>query len=143
MFLEFDENDSLNWKNNNSASSLSGYVSFNSLFNYPSNINSFPTLFSLVFLHYRFKQHLNSANVFPPLSLLSFNSSHAPIVDFPYTDTEFEELLLNFTYGASSSPPLTPNISTDSSIFSKEFAAFHELSLHVFSSLSSHYYFLC
>jgi hypothetical protein len=130
-FSEFNENDLMNWKNN---------VLVNSLFNSLSNINSFSMLFSSVFLHHRFKQHLDSVNVFSLFLFLSSNSSHIPIVDFPYTDTEFEKFLLNFTYRTSSSSPSSLNISTNSSTFSKEFVVFHKLFLHVFSFSSSHYY---
>jgi hypothetical protein len=56
-FLEFDEIDSLNQKNNYSMSDWSGYVSDNSLFNFPFNsllvltdIKSDTMSFSLVFL---------------------------------------------------------------------------------------------
>jgi hypothetical protein len=131
----------LNQKNNNSASGLSGYVSFNSPFNSPSNINSPSMLFSSVFSHYGFEQHLDPATVFLPLSLLSSNLSHALIVDSPYTDTEFEKVLLHFAYGSSSSSPLFPNISIDSPMSLEEFEDLLH-SLHVFFSSSSHYYSL-
>jgi hypothetical protein len=137
-FPKFDENDSLNQKNNNSTSSSSGYVSN------LTNINSPPMLFSPVLSHHGLEQHLNPANVFPLLSPLSVILSHLLIVDSPCTNTKFEKLLLHFVYRSltSSPSPSSPNSPTDSSMSSKEFAACYELSLHVFSSSSSHYYSL-
>jgi hypothetical protein len=105
MFLKFDENDLLNWKNNNSTSDSSGYMSFNPLFNFPSkltSLNSSPMLFSSVFSQHKSEQHLNSAIVFSFLFLLSPNSTHLLIVDSLYTNSEFEKLLLYFAYR---SPP--------------------------------------
>jgi hypothetical protein len=85
-FPEFDKNASPNQKNNNSASDSSDYV---------SNINSLPTLFSLVFSLHRFKQHFNPKNVFSSLLSLSFNLSHSFTVDsLNSTDINFEKLLL-------------------------------------------------
>jgi hypothetical protein len=140
-FPKFNKNDSSNQKNNNSTSSLSSYVLFNSLFNSPLNINNLLMLFSSVFSYHRSEQHLYPANVFSLLSLLSsfFNSLK---VDSTSSNTDFENLILHFTYGFATSSSSFPNTSTDSPTFSKEFAAFYELSLYVFSSSFSHYYSL-
>jgi hypothetical protein len=141
-FPEFDENNLPNQKNKNSASSLSGYVSFNSLFNSLLNLNSSLTLFSSVFSQHGSEQYLDPITIFPPLLKLSFIVTHPLKVDFSYTDKDFEELLFYFVYRSSSFPPSFPNITTDSSMTSKEFKAFYQLSFHVFSFLSSHYYSL-
>jgi hypothetical protein len=139
-FPEFRENNSLNQKNNYSTS---GFMSFNS----PSkltSLNSSPTLFSSVFSHRESEQHLNSKNVFPPLSSLSPKLSHSPKVDSPYTNSKFENLLLHFTYRSSTSPPSSPssNQTTNNSMTSKQFGVFHQLPVHVFSSSSFFYYSL-
>jgi hypothetical protein len=69
-FSEFDEIDSLNQKNNYSTSGSSSYMSknslFNSLFNFPSDINKTTVVFSSVFLPQESEQHFNSSNVFSP-----------------------------------------------------------------------------
>jgi hypothetical protein len=73
MFLEFDEIDSLIQKNNYSVSSLSCYMSNNSLINSSlvlTEINSIITPFSSVFSLQEFEQHLHPSNVFFLLPLL-------------------------------------------------------------------------
>jgi hypothetical protein len=93
MFSKFDENASLNQKNNYSISS---YMSFNSSDNSPSkltSLNTLPTLFSSVLLQHKSKQHLNSVTVFPFLFLLSPVLSHSPTVDSSYTESDFKDLL--------------------------------------------------
>jgi hypothetical protein len=145
MFSEFNENNSLNQKNNNSTSSSSGYISYNFLFNSLSkltNLNSSSMLFSSVFSHHRSKQHLDSAIVFSLLSPLSSSLSNFPKVDSIYTDTKFEKLLFHFVYRSFLESSSFPNTSIDSSMILEEFVAFYELSFHVFSFLSSHYYSL-
>jgi hypothetical protein len=114
----------------------------NSLFNSPSNLNSSLMLLFSVLLQNRSEQHLNPATVFSLLSLLSLNSTHLLKVDSSYTDSDFKKLLFHFAYGSSSFSPFSPNNTTDSSTTSKEFTAFYQLSLHVFSSPFSHYYSL-
>jgi hypothetical protein len=139
-FPEFDENDSPNQKNNNFVSGSSSYVSINSLSNL-TNINNPPTLFSPVLSHHGLEQHLYPANVFPPLLSLSSSLSNSPKVDSTYSDTDFKDLILHFTYGSHSpSSPPSPNNITDSPTSQEEFKVFVELSLHVFSFFSSHYY---
>jgi hypothetical protein len=95
-FSEFNENNSLNQKNNYSMSSSSDYISFNSLFNplvnSPSkltSLNSPLTLFSSVLSQHGSEQHLDSATVFSPLSSLSLDLSHSLKVDSPCTESEF------------------------------------------------------
>jgi hypothetical protein len=151
-FLEFDEKDSSNQKNNYSASS---YMSFNSSFNSSNNfqskltsLNSSPTLFSPVLSQHKSKQHLNSAIVFPLLSSLSLVLAHLLTVDSFYTDTKFSDLFHHLAYGSSTFPPSTlsffsfPNKDTGSPITLQQFEAFHQLSVHVFSSPFSFYYSL-
>jgi hypothetical protein len=131
-FLEFDENDSLNQKNNNSVNS--------------SSINSPSMLFSSVSSHYGLEQYLNPANVFSSLLSLSFSLFYSPIVDSTNNDTDFKKLILHFTYRSPflSSPSFSfSKQHIDSSTSQEEFKVFLELSLHVFSSFSSHYYSLC
>jgi hypothetical protein len=149
MFSKFNENDSLNQKNNKSMSDLSGYVSvyflFNSSLNFLlnlTNLNSFSMLFSSIFSQYGFKQHLSPNHVFSPLFPLSFNLSHPPIVDSPCTDTEFEKLFFQLAYESPTSSPSSSNTPIDSSTVLKEFAAFYELSFHVFSFFFLYYYSL-
>jgi hypothetical protein len=141
-FLEFDEFELSNQKNNNSMSDLSDYVLFNSLFNFSANLNSLSMLSSLVFLQQGSEQHLDSAIVFSSLFSLSSNLTHFLIVDSSCTDSDFEDLLLYLVYVFSSFPSLSLNNTTASSMALEEFTAFYQLSLHVFSSLFSHYYSL-
>jgi hypothetical protein len=106
-FSEFDENDSLNWKNNYSES---GYMLFNSLDNSLSkltSLNNSSMLFYSVLSQHKSKQHLNSAIVLPFLSPLSLVLSHSLIVDSPYTESEFSDLFLHLTYRSSTLPPST------------------------------------
>jgi hypothetical protein len=121
-------------------------MSFNSPVNSLSkltSLNSSSTLFSSVFLHHESEQHLDPATVFPLLSFLSSDLSHLPKVDSPYIESEFEDFLLHFAYRSSSSPLFSPNNTAGSSTVSKEeFEAFHQLSLHVFSSSFSYFYAL-
>jgi hypothetical protein len=137
----FKKNNLVKWKNN---CSTSGFVSNNSLDNYlTESLNSTPTPFSLVFFECESEQHLDSGNVFSPLFLLSTAFSHPLKVDSPLcNNSDFKDLLLNFAYGSSSSPPISPNINTDSPTVSKQFAAFHQLSVHIFS-FSFSFYYLC
>jgi hypothetical protein len=126
-FLEFNENNLPNQKNNNSVSGLSGYVSFNSLFIsllILTSLNNLSTLFFPVFSHHRFKQYLNSKHVFTFLSLLSSKLSYPLIVDSTCTDIEFEKLLLHLAYGSSTSSLSFSNTLTDRPISQEEFVVF-------------------
>jgi hypothetical protein len=146
MFPEFDENNSLNWKNNYSVSGSSGYMSFNSLVNFLSKLTSLNSplmLFSSVFSHHRSEQHLDSATVFSLLLLLSSDLSHSSKIDSLCTESEFEDFLFHFVYRSSSFLFSFPNNTTSSSMASEEeFKAFYQLFLHVFSSPSSYFYAL-
>jgi hypothetical protein len=120
-------------------------MSFNFLFNFLSkliSLNNPSILFSSVFSYHGSEQHLDPAIVFSPLSLLSSNLFNSPKIDSTYTDTEFEKLLLHFTYESSSESSFSPNTPTDSLTTLEEFTAFYQLSLHVFSSFFSYYYSL-
>jgi hypothetical protein len=145
MFPEFNENDSPNQKNNYF---VSGYMSFNFPDNSsskPTSLNSLSMLSSSVLSPYKSEQHLDSTTVFPLLSSLSSVLSHPPKVDSSCTNSEFEKLLLHFAY--RSSIPLTSllsfsNNTTNSPTVSKQFKAFHQLSVHIFSSPFSFFYSL-
>jgi hypothetical protein len=145
MFPKFDENNSLNQKNNYS---VSGYMSFNSPDNSLSkltSLNSLSMLFSSVLSLHESKQHLDSATVFLSLLFLSPVLSHLSKVDSSCTNSEFEELLLHFAYGSSTSPtfsPSFPNNITDSPTVSEQFEAFYQLPVYVFSFSSSFFYSL-
>jgi hypothetical protein len=142
MFLEFNENDLPNWKNNYSMSSMS------SSDNSPSkltSLNSLPTLFSSVLSPHEFKQHLDSVTVFSLLFSLSPVLSHLLKVDSSCTNSEFEKLLLHFVYGSSTFLtflPFSPNNTTGSSTTLEQFKTFHQLPIHVFSSFFSFFYSL-
>jgi hypothetical protein len=125
-------------------SGSSGYMSINSLFNFPlilTNIKSPTMLFSSVFSSQESEQHLNPLNVF---SFLPSLYSHLPTVDSLTADSnrDFENLLFHFTYG-SSSPSFPSNNPTETTMSQEEFKTFAKLSLYVFSSFSSFYYSLC
>jgi hypothetical protein len=97
---------SLNWKNNYSAS---GFVSNNSPFNFLAKLTSLKSplmLFSSISSHCESEQHLDSNTIFSPLFSLSTSFTHPHKIDSPDSDSEFEDLLLHFTYGFSF-PPLT------------------------------------
>jgi hypothetical protein len=141
-FPEFDENNSLKRKNNYSTSS---YTSFNSLDNFLSkltSLNSLPMLFLSVLSQHESEQHLNSVIVFPSLFSLSPVLSHSLIVDSSCSESEFRDLFFHLVYGTFTSPPFSPNKDTGSPMISKQFEAFYQLSVHVFSSSSSFYYSL-
>jgi hypothetical protein len=142
-FLEFEENNSLNWKNNYFASD---YMSFNSSDNSLSkltSLNSLPMLFSSVLSHCESEQHLDSNTVFSSLPPLSPNLSYLFKVDSSYTNSEFEDFLLHFTYESFTSSFFSPpNNTADSPMILEQFVAFYQLSIHVFSSLSFFYYSL-
>jgi hypothetical protein len=140
----FKKNNSVKWKNN---CSTSGFVSNNSPNNYlTESLNSVLIPFSSVFFKCESEQHLNSGNIFPPLFLLlSTTFSHLFKVDSsPCNKSNFENLLLNFVYGSSSSPPALSfsNNNTNNPTASEKFEVFHQLPVHVFSSLSFFYYSL-
>jgi hypothetical protein len=150
------KNNLPNWKNNYSTSgsslkqknnySMSGFVSNNFLFNFLAKLTSLkshPMLFSSVSPHHKFKQHLNSNIVFSPL-LLSTSFTYPQTVDSPGSDSDFEDLLLHFTYGSSSlsPPPTSSNPTTDSPTVLEKFTEFHKQPIHVFSSLFFFYYSL-
>jgi hypothetical protein len=135
---------SLKWKNNYS---MSGFVSNNFLFNSLAKLTSLKshsTLFSSVSLHCESEQHLDSNNVFSPLFSLSTSFTHSQTVDSSGSDCDFEDLLLHFTYGSSSSPPspTSSNPTTNSPTASKKFTKFHKQPIYVFSSPFSFYYSL-
>jgi hypothetical protein len=148
-FLEFDEIDLSNWKNNYSTSGQSSYMSNNPPFNFPFNSppvltgikNPLMPLFS-VSSPQGSEQHLYSLNVF---SLLPLFNSQPSTVDSPTdssTDT-FENLLFYFAYGSSFSPPSFPyNTFTVTTTSQEEFKTFSKLPVHIFSSFSSFYYAL-
>jgi hypothetical protein len=98
------KNNSPNRKNNYSTSG-SSLKRKNSYFTKLSSLKSHSILFSSVSPHHESKQHLNSNNVFSPLSLLSTSFSHPSTVDSPGSDCDFEDLLLYFAYGSSFPPP--------------------------------------
>jgi hypothetical protein len=133
------------------VSGSSGYLSVNSLFNSSFNllveIKTLSTFSPSVFSLHKSEQHLNSAKVFSPLSSLS-SSLNFPTVDFTCSDSDLEDLLFYLAYGSSSSsspfpPSSSPNKQIDDLMTSQEeFVIFHQLPLHVFSSLFSFYYFL-
>jgi hypothetical protein len=133
----FKQNNSMNWKNN---CFTSGFVSNNSPDNYPTeSLKNIPTPSSSIFFKRKSEQHLNSGNVFPPLSHLSTAFFHPLKVDSSsYSNSDFKDLL-NFAYGSSSSPPTSPNTNTDSSTALEQFAVLHQLSIHVFSSSFFYY----
>jgi hypothetical protein len=127
-FLEF-ENNSTNQENNYSMNgfvsnqennfSTSGFVSNNSPFNSPAKLTSLKspvTLFSSVSPHHKSELHLDSNIVFPPLFPLSTSFTHLLKVDSTGSDSEFEDLLLHFTYRSLFSPlsPTSSNPTTDS-----------------------------
>jgi hypothetical protein len=108
-----------------------------------TSLNNSPTFISSVSLHHRFEQHLNSANIFSSLLLLSSSLSNFNTVDSTNSDTKFENLILHFMYRSNtsflipSSLPFSSNYITDSSMSQEEFEAFSKLSLHVFSFSST------
>jgi hypothetical protein len=146
-FSEFNEFESLNQKNNYSASSSSGYLSFKSLFNFSVEIKTLLTFSSLVFSQHESEQYLDPAKVFSSLPPLS-SSLNFFTGDSTYSDSDFEDFILHLVYG---SPPLSSpsssspssNIQSDSrTVSQEEFTTFHQLPLHVFSSSSFFYYTL-
>jgi hypothetical protein len=121
-FSKFNKIDSSNQENNYSVSSWSSFTSDNSLFNSSFNfllvltrIKSATMLFSSVLLPQGFDKHLNSLNVFSPLSSLFYFISQTSTVDsLTNSNIDFENLLLHFAYD-SSSPFFSLSLSFSSS----------------------------
>jgi hypothetical protein len=128
------KNNSMKQKNNFSTSgfmlnnfpTVSGFMSNNSLENYPTkSLKSTPTPFSSVFFKHESEQHLDSEIVFSPLLLLSLTITHPLQVDpFAEPDSNFEDLILYLAYGSSfpsSFPFSSSNKTTVVSNSQKEF----------------------
>jgi hypothetical protein len=147
IFPKFNEFESSNQKNNYSVNGSSGYLLFKSLFNSLVKIKTLSMFSSPVFSQHRSEQHLDPAKVFSSLFSLS-SSLNFFTGDSTYSDSDFEDLILHLVYKSSLLSSLSfssssSNIQSDSYMTSqKEFAVFHQLPLHVFSSSFSFYYTL-